>query len=85
MKAMRGLFPEFVIQSKLQRNPKEQIWLREASENLKEFITGDLDDFIDSRSIRRDWDKLLNSDDPKRMEFMWRIINLGIWRHVYFN
>ena len=84
MKAMRGLFPEFVIQSKLQHNPKEQIWLRDASENLKEFITGDLDDFIDSRSIRRDWDKLLSSDDPKRMEFMWRVINLGIWRHLYF-
>jgi asparagine synthase (glutamine-hydrolysing) len=85
MKAMRGLFPDFVLEAKLQNNPKEQAWLKEASENLKEFITGDLDDFIDSRSIRQDWDKLLNSDDPKRMEFMWRIINLGVWRHVYFN
>jgi asparagine synthase (glutamine-hydrolysing) len=85
MKAMRGLFPEFVLESKLQENKKEQTWLQDATENLKEFITPDLDDFIDSREIRRDWDKLMNTNDPKRMEFMWRVINLGVWRQAYFN
>ena len=66
-------------------NKKEQTWLQDATENLKEFITPDLDDFIDSREIRRDWDKLMNTNDPKRMEFMWRVINLGVWRQAYFN
>jgi hypothetical protein len=85
MKAMRGLFPDYILEAKLNGSSKEQAWLREASEDLKGFITGDLDDFIDSKSMRRDWDKLMKSDDPKRMEFMWRVINLGIWRHVYFS
>jgi hypothetical protein len=87
MKAMRGLFPEFILETKWQgkNQTKERAWLRDASENLKEFITPDLDDFVDSRSIKRDWDKLFLSEDKKRTEFMWRVINLGVWRHAYFS
>jgi hypothetical protein len=85
LKAMRGIFPEFILESKMNGKRQEQTWLRDASEDLKEFITGDLDDFIDSRSIRRDWDKLMMSEDKKRMDFMWRVINLGVWRHAYFS
>jgi hypothetical protein len=57
----------------------------DAREELKEFITPDLDDFIDSRKVKKDWDKLFLNSNTKRDDFLWRVINLGIWRHVYFN
>lgn len=86
-KAMRGLIPDFIEQQKLQplRKAQERIWLRDASQDLKSFVTQDLDDFIDSRAIQKDWDKLFQSGNPARQDFLWRVINLGIWRHVYFN
>jgi hypothetical protein len=86
-KAMRGLFPEFILENKFKTTNigQEKKWLQDASEELKEFVTPDLDDFIDSRAIRRDWEKLFASDNPQRMDFLWRVINLGIWRHVYFS
>jgi asparagine synthase (glutamine-hydrolysing) len=87
-KAMRGLVPEFAssgVRSSPYPRSREQEWLREASEELKVFITPDLDDFIDSRRLRMDWEKLFHSSNPKRLDFLWRVINLGIWRHVYFN
>jgi asparagine synthase (glutamine-hydrolysing) len=88
LKAMRGVFPEIITHSSANgnfRSKAEQGWLRDASEELKSFITPDLDDFIDSKHIRNDWDKLFMSDDDKRTDFLWRVINLGIWRHVYFS
>lgn len=88
LKAMRGVFPELITNSPANgkfRSKAEQAWLRDASEELKTFITPDLDDFIDSKQIRNDWDKLFMSDDDKRTDFLWRVINLGIWRHVYFS
>lgn len=86
-KAMRGLIPDFIDQQKLRpsRRSQERKWLQEASQDLKGFITQDLDDFIDSRAIHKDWDKLFMSEKSSRQEFLWRVINLGIWRHVYFN
>ena len=64
---------------------RENRWLMEAREDLREFITPDLDDFIDSRKVKQDWDQLFNHTHRNRSEFLWRVINLGIWRHVYFN
>lgn len=86
-KAMRGIFPEPMLKGREQvlRIQKENNWLLDAREELKEFITPDLDDFIDSRKVKKDWDQLFLNSNNKRDDFLWRVINLGIWRHVYFN
>jgi hypothetical protein len=84
---MRGLFPESLQQHSLplQNGSRENHWLEDARQELKEFITPDLDDFIDSRELRKDWDQLMTNPNPKRAEFLWRVVNLGVWRHVYFH
>jgi asparagine synthase (glutamine-hydrolysing) len=86
-KAMRGLLPDYLSELSKPASVKnrEAAWLRDASNELKEFITPDLDDFIDSRSLRNDWDKLFNSRNQARLDFLWRVVNLGIWRKVYFS
>jgi asparagine synthase (glutamine-hydrolysing) len=85
-KAMRGVLPNQLLESDIlkKRKSSEIAWLSQAGEELKEYITPDLDDFIDSKKVKKDWDKLvLMSDGPSR-DFLWRVINLGIWRKVYF-
>jgi asparagine synthase (glutamine-hydrolysing) len=86
-RAMRGLCPENLQQHSLplQNGSRENHWLEDARQELKEFITPDLDDFIDSRELRKDWDQLMTNPNPKRAEFLWRVVNLGVWRHVYFH
>jgi len=86
-KAMRGVFPESILKGRevYSRQQKENKWLLDAREELKTFITPDLDDFIDSRKVKKDWDQLFNQSDQKRNDFLWRVVNLGIWRHVFFN
>lgn len=86
-KSMRGIFPENLVQIRNSSGlpTKEAGWMRDASHELKEFITPDLDDFIDSRSIRNDWDKLFHSTNQARLDFLWRVVNLGIWRKLYFS
>lgn len=85
-KAMRGIFPDDLTGNQLlkQKKANEIAWLAQAGEELKEFITPDLDDFIDSRKIKKDWDKLVLMNDGSSRDFLWRVINLGVWRKVYF-
>lgn len=85
-KAMRGIFPEDLLNNQLlkQKKANEIAWLAQAGEELKEFITPDLDDFIDSRKVKKDWDKLVMVNDGPSRDFLWRVINLGVWRKVYF-
>lgn len=86
-KAMRGILPDEIIRKgRFHRSSnKENTWLLQAREDLKSYLTTDLDDFIDSRKIKKDWDQLVLMADNNRNEFLWRVINLAIWRHVYFN
>lgn len=86
-KAMRGILPEPLLKSRRRhsQNYSENSWLIEAKEDLKEYITTDLDDFIDSRKIKKDWDSLVLLSGKNKNEFLWRVINLAIWRRVYFN
>jgi hypothetical protein len=85
-KSLRGVFPDGLYENELLRKRKSQEinWLARAGEELKEYITPDLDDFIDSRKIKKDWDKLVQINDGTSRDFLWRVINLGIWRKVYF-
>ena len=85
-RSMRGIWPEHV-QKATKGNfnqTGDSNWLLEAREDLKELLTADLDDFVDSKKIKRDWDKLVLMADGSRNEFLWRVVNLAVWRHVYF-
>ena len=85
-KAMRGVFPEHVLSSHYAPQKRREInWLLDSKEELKEYITADLDDFIDSKKIKRDWDRLVLISNSEQNDFLWRVVNLGIWRSSFFN
>lgn len=86
-RALKGIYPEELflgLENPKGRSSNNQ-WLSDAKEQLRDYITPDLDDFLDSRALRKDWDSLFSSQHPDRMAFLWRVINLGIWRKVYFH
>lgn len=85
-KSMRNILPDAILNAKpygSQSNKTNQ-WLAEAKEDLKQFITPELDDFIDSKKVKRDWDKLFLTSENPEGGFLWRMINFAIWRQVYF-
>jgi len=87
-RSMRGVFPEDLLngnRNSVSVNHKESIWLKDAKEDLKQFVTSDLDDYIDSKRVKNDWDQFFEGNNPKKSEFLWRIISLGVWRHSFFN
>jgi len=85
-KALRGVFPDHILNGK-QGIPdrRDNHWLLYAKEELKEYITSDLDDFIDSKKVKRDWDQLVLMANKESNDFLWRIVNLGIWQNAYFH
>jgi len=85
-KAMRGVFPDHILSSHYAPQKRKEInWLLESKEELKEYITTDLDDFIDSKKIKRDWDRLVLMSNSEQNDFLWRVVNLGIWRSSFFS
>lgn len=86
-RALKGIYPEeqFLGLENAQKRNQQNDWLVDAKEHLRQYITPDLDDFVDSKALRKDWDNLFASQHPERMAFLWRVINLGIWRKVYFH
>jgi len=85
-KAMRGVFPEHILSSNYGQKKRPEInWLLDSKEELKAYITSDLDDFIDSKKIKRDWERLVLMSNAEKNDFLWRVVNLGIWRSSFFN
>ncbi|MFH1453625.1 MAG: asparagine synthase (glutamine-hydrolyzing) [Armatimonadota bacterium] len=57
----------------------EYDWLHFMKEDLKSYITRDLDPFINTSSILNNWDKILKHNSS----YMWRLINFAVWKKVY--
>lgn len=85
-KSMRSILPDTILKAKPYSHLqyKNNQWLAEAKEDLKQFITPELDDFIDSKKVKRDWDKLFLTAENPEGGFLWRMINFAIWRQMYF-
>lgn len=85
-KSMRNVLPDNILKARPSnyQNSKNNLWLNDAREDLKQFITPELDDFIDSKKVKRDWDKLFLTSESPNGGFLWRMINFAIWRQVYF-
>lgn len=84
-KSMRNILPETLLKARSRQESFNQYhWLSDAKEELKQFITPELDDFIDSKKVRKDWDKLFHHADGSDGGFLWRMINYAVWRQVYF-
>jgi hypothetical protein len=59
--------------------------LNENSEALKEYITSDMKEFLNVKTMQKDWDELLKKQSQTDITTLWRFINLAVWKKVVLN
>ncbi|MFC1643526.1 asparagine synthase (glutamine-hydrolyzing) [Chlamydiota bacterium] len=59
----------------------ENNWLKNNA--LRSYITKDLDKFIDTNRLLKDWDMLLTSKPRIGFSNLWKFINIAVWIKVY--
>ena len=66
-------------------------WLGTLRDDLRSFITRDIEEFINVKALLDDWDSLLESrpkwgqtqNDTLAYPDVWRIINFAVWWKVF--
>ena len=61
----------------------EYNWLNEMKNELKDYISNDLQGFINVGKLLRDWDSLVSNQPREGFTVIWRFINLAIWKKGY--
>jgi asparagine synthase (glutamine-hydrolysing) len=83
--AMRGILPETVRQrkDKIGFATPEATWLLHLKEPLREYLTDDLEEYLDVRRLRQDWEKLVVSSADRGTAYLWRVLNFAVWKKVF--
>lgn len=79
--SVKGIIPEDIRlrKDKIGFATPEYLWLNEIKNELINYITDDLKDFINISKLRKDWNKIIKDGNIS----IWKFINLGIWKKVY--
>lgn len=83
--AIKGIVPEEV---RLRKDKKgfaspEYNWLHEIKDELRQYITPDLNPYINTEALLKDWDQLFMSAPPHATHRLFRIINFAVWKKVF--
>jgi asparagine synthase (glutamine-hydrolysing) len=83
--SMAGILPVEIKQrkDKVGFSTPEYYWLNSFKDELKKYISGRLEGFIDVERLLRDWDTLFKKQPRAGTTNIWRFINLGVWMKVY--
>ncbi|MFC1806782.1 asparagine synthase (glutamine-hydrolyzing) [Candidatus Omnitrophota bacterium] len=83
--SMEGILPDAIKyrRDKIGFATPEYRWLNESKDNIRDYITDDLNEFIDTKQLLNNWETLIKSQPRQGITPIWRIINLGIWKKVY--
>ncbi len=58
-------------------------WLSDMRNELKNYITTSLEEFLNVKEILRDWDMLIDNQPKSGITNIWRFINFAVWKKVY--
>lgn len=83
--SVKGLIPEEIRlrKDKIGFATPEFQWLNEVKNELKAYITTELDDFINTKELLNDWDILINNQPKIGITNIWRFVNFAVWKKVY--
>ena len=83
--SIKGLIPEEIRlrKDKVGFATPEFQWLCDMRNELKNYITTGLEEFINVKEILKDWDKLINNQPKSGVTNIWRFINFAVWKKVY--
>jgi asparagine synthase (glutamine-hydrolysing) len=83
--SVRGIVPEEVRcrKDKVGFAAPDLQWLQYMKEDFKKYITSDLDEYLDTKNILKDWDVLFEHASRKGSARLWRILLFAIWKKVF--
>ena len=83
--AMKGILPEEIRlrKDKIGFATPEYFWLVKIKNELKEYFTDDLKNYINVDVFLKDWDNLFERQNKYGVTYIWRFINLAVWNKVY--
>ncbi len=83
--SIKGLIPEEIRlrRDKIGFATPEFRWLHEMKNEFKEYITTDLEEYINVKDVLRDWDFLIANQTKHGVTKIWRFINFAVWKKVY--
>lgn len=86
--AMKDLLPKDIKNrtDKMGFSTPQSIWLKEINKDLKYYVEklGNTNVYIDNNKLLKDWDKIFNTEDTKKQDFIWRYVNFLLWKNMFF-
>ena len=85
--SMKGILPEKIRSRKDKMGyvtPNLQ-WLNKIKNEVKQYFTNDLEEYIDVKKLLKDYDKLFNNDTTSYQEKLriFKFISFALWKKVY--
>jgi asparagine synthase (glutamine-hydrolysing) len=83
--SMKGIIPDKIRTrtDKVGFATPEYFWLNSIKDNLRDYFTNDLNDFMKVGKIRDEWHSLFAKQNKTGITKFWRFINFAIWKKVY--
>ncbi len=82
---MNGLLPE-PIKNRMDKmgyvTPNNR-WIRDMKEEVRDYFTDDLSDFLNVKAIQKDFDQLFDLKTDTENYRTWKFINFAVWMKVY--
>jgi len=83
--SMKGIIPDAIRNrtDKLGFATPEYNWLSSIKDNLKDYFTDDLDEYMETSKIVNNWNSIFDGQSKTGFTNIWRFINFAVWKKVY--
>jgi len=83
--SMKGIVPNEIIYrtDKIGFTTPEFSWLISKEDQLREYLTDSLGEYIEVQKLIKDWRIILDAQSKIGITNIWRFINFAIWKKIY--
>ena len=83
--SMKGIVPNEIIYrtDKIGFTTPEYSWLVSLKDQLREYLTGSLEEYIEVQKLIKDWGVILDAQSKIGITNIWKFINFAIWKKIY--
>ena len=83
--SMKGIVPNEIIYrtDKIGFTTPEYSWLVSLKDQLREYLTDSLGEYIEVKKLINDWGAILNAQSKMGITNIWRFINFAFWKKIY--
>ena len=82
--SMKGIVPNEIIYrtDKIGFTTPEHSWLISLKDQLREYLTDSLGEYIEVQKLITNWEAILNAQSKIGITKIWRFINFAIWKKI---